>query len=112
MALAVTEEHKALAETVRGWAERHCPREVARAAADSPDSGMPHYRASLAPSLGAQGIFGLHVPSDHGGQGFGLPELAVALEELGRALVPGGLLPTVFASAAIIAAAAKEAAAV
>src|SRR5262249_26996627 len=32
------------------------------------------------------------------------PELAVALEVLGRALVPGAFLPTVFASAALVAA--------
>ncbi len=104
MALGLTEEHQALAETVRRWAERQCPREVIRAAADSADSGTAHYRASLCRSLAGQDLFGLHLPSDHGGQGYGLPELAVALEELGRALVPGSFLPTVLASAAITAA--------
>jgi hypothetical protein len=37
-------------------------------------------------------------------QGYGLSELAVALEELGHALVPGGFLPTVLASALLAAA--------
>ncbi len=104
MALALTGEHQALAATVRGWAERHCPREVIRTAAESADSGGAHYRGSLGPSLAGQDLFGLHLPSDHGGQGYGLPELAVALEELGRALVPGAFLPTVLASAVITAA--------
>src|SRR6266516_1034624 len=104
MALALTEEHQALAATVRGWAERHCPREVIRTAAESADSGGAHYRGSLGPSLAGQDLFGLHLPSDHGGQGYGLPALAVALEELGRALVPGAFLPTVLASAVITAA--------
>jgi alkylation response protein AidB-like acyl-CoA dehydrogenase len=104
MALGLTEEHQSLAAAVRGWAERHCPPEVTRAAAQSPDSGAAHYAAALGPGLAAQGVAGLHVPADHGGQGFGLPELAVALEELGRALVPGSFLPTVFTSAVLAAA--------
>ena len=55
-----------------------------------------------APGLAEQGILGLHVPEADGGQGYGLPELAVAVEELGRALIPGAFLPTVLASAALI----------
>ena len=89
MTLGLTEEHLQLAESVAAWAQRHCPPDVVRAAADAPDSGSAHYLASLAPGLAEQGLLGLHVPEDDGGQGFGLPELAVALEELGRALVPG-----------------------
>src|SRR5580700_6481364 len=80
MTLGLTEEHLQLAETVRGWAQRHCPVDVVRAAADGPDSGSALYRESLAPGL------------------------AVAVEELGRALVPGAFLPTVLASAALVAA--------
>jgi 3-oxochol-4-en-24-oyl-CoA dehydrogenase len=102
MALGLTEEHLQLAEAVRGWAQRNCPPEVARAAADGPDSGSARYLESLAPGLAEQGLLGLHVPDEDGGQGYGLPELAVALEELGRALVPGAFLPTVFASAALV----------
>ncbi len=102
MTLGLTEEHLQLAESVAAWAQRHCPPDVVRAAADAPDSGSGHYLASLAPGLAEQGLLGLNVPEDDGGQGFGLPELAVALEELGRALVPGVFLPTVFASAALV----------
>ncbi|HEV2240621.1 MAG TPA: acyl-CoA dehydrogenase [Streptosporangiaceae bacterium] len=104
MALGLTEEHLQLAETVRGWAQRNCPPDVVRAAADGPDSGSARYLESLAPGLAEQGLLGLHVPDEDGGQGYGLPELAVALEELGRALVPGAFLPTAFASAALVAA--------
>jgi alkylation response protein AidB-like acyl-CoA dehydrogenase len=102
MTLGLTEEHLQLAESVAAWAQRHCPPDAVRAAADAPDSGSAHYLASLAPGLAEQGLLGLHVPEDDGGQGFGLPELAVALEELGRALVPGTFLPTVFATAALV----------
>jgi alkylation response protein AidB-like acyl-CoA dehydrogenase len=103
MTLGLTEEHLQLAETVSAWAQRHCPPEVVRAAADGPDSGSAHYLQALAPGLAEQGLLGLHVPDEDGGQGYGLPELAVAVEELGRALVPGAFLSTVFASAALVA---------
>src|SRR5260370_13810400 len=102
MALGLSEEHLQLAETVRGWAQRNCPPDVVRAAADGPDSGSARYVESLAPGLAEQGLLGLHVPDEDGGQGYGLPELAVALEELGPALVPGAFLPTVFPSAALV----------
>jgi 3-oxochol-4-en-24-oyl-CoA dehydrogenase len=101
MALGLSEEHRHLAETIRNWAQRNCPPETVRAAADGPDSGSARYRESFGPSLAEQGVLGLHVPEEDGGQGFGLPELAVALEELGRALVPGAALPTVLASAVL-----------
>ena len=101
MALGLTPEHLELAAAVRGWAERHCPAGVVRAAVDAGDGGGPHYRSVLAPSLAGQGLFGLHLPEEAGGQGFGLPELAVAVEETGRALLPGGYLATVLASAVL-----------
>jgi 3-oxochol-4-en-24-oyl-CoA dehydrogenase len=101
MALGLTEEHLQLAEAVRGWAQRHCPPDTVRAAADGPDGGSALYLESLASGLAEQGLLGLHLPDEDGGQGFGLPELTVAVEELGRALVPGAFVPTVFASAAL-----------
>ena len=39
------------------------------------------------------GWLGLHVPEEHGGSGFGLPELVVVVEELGRAVAPGPFVP-------------------
>jgi 3-oxochol-4-en-24-oyl-CoA dehydrogenase len=101
MALGLTEEHLELAAAIRGWAQRNCPPEIVRAAADGTDGGSARYLESLAPGLAEQGVLGLHLPDEDGGQGYGLPELAVALEELGRALVPGAFLPTVLASAAL-----------
>src|SRR5258708_26244102 len=104
MALGLTEEHLQLAETVRGWAQRNCPPEAVRAAADGPDSGSARYLESLAPGLAEQGLLGLHVPDEDGGPGYGLPALAVALQELGPALGPGAFPPAVFASAPVLAA--------
>ncbi|HEY2550847.1 MAG TPA: acyl-CoA dehydrogenase [Streptosporangiaceae bacterium] len=104
MALGITEEHLELADAIGSWAHRHCPPELVREAAGSADAGTARYLESLAPSLSEQGVLSLHVPEEDGGQGYGLPELAVALEELGQAMVPGPFLPTVLASAALVAA--------
>jgi 3-oxochol-4-en-24-oyl-CoA dehydrogenase len=99
MTLALTEEHLALAESVRGWAGRAAPAETLRAAVADGDGGAALYTGTLRPALAGQGLLGLHLPESLGGQGYGLPELAIALEELGRALLPGAFLPTVLASA-------------
>jgi alkylation response protein AidB-like acyl-CoA dehydrogenase len=99
MALALTEEHLDLAGSVRGWAARAAPREVVRPVLEAEDHGAALYRDALRPGLAAQGLLGLHLAESLGGHGFGLPELAVAVEELGQALLPGGFLPTVLASA-------------
>jgi alkylation response protein AidB-like acyl-CoA dehydrogenase len=101
MTLALTEEHLALAESVRGWAGHAAPAPVIRSAVDAEDHGAALYRDTLRPGLAAQGLLGLHLPEALGGQGAGLPELAVAAEELARALVPGGFLPTVLAGAVL-----------
>ncbi|GAB2849125.1 acyl-CoA dehydrogenase [Actinocorallia aurea] len=90
MAIGLNEEHEALAASVRGFVARHV--EDAEVRAGRP---LPPFSAALA----AQGLLGLHVAEEHGGQGFGLVELAVALEELGRGLVPGPYTPTVLAAA-------------
>ncbi|NVI92740.1 acyl-CoA dehydrogenase [Actinomadura sp. BRA 177] len=90
MAIGLTEEHEALAASVRGFAERNIPARAAREA----DAGFW-------PALAAQGLPGLHLPEDAGGQGFGILEQAVALEELGRVLAPGPYTPTVLASAVL-----------
>jgi 3-oxochol-4-en-24-oyl-CoA dehydrogenase len=104
MAIALTEEHAQLADSVRAWAERSSPTSVVRAAADGEDGGARSYRETLRPGLAGQGLLGLHVPEADGGQGFGLAELVIATEELGRALVPGSFVPTALASAVLVAA--------
>src|SRR5262249_7687902 len=99
MSLALTEEHLALAGSVRGWAGHPAPATPIRSVVDAVDRGAAVYRDTLRPGLAAQGLLGLHLPEALGGQGYGLPELAVATEELGRAMVPGGFLPTALAGA-------------
>jgi alkylation response protein AidB-like acyl-CoA dehydrogenase len=103
MAIGLTEEHEALGAAVRGWAERHVTGDVVRAALDAATHGRRE-AAPLHSALAEQGLLGLHVPEDLGGQGGGLLDLAVAVEELGRSATPGCYLPTVLASAVLLAA--------
>jgi len=104
--IGISEEHEALRQAARGWVERHCAPDVPRALLDADTEAMPPFWSELA----AQGWLGLHVDEALGGEGYGLPELAVVLEELGRACAPGPFVPTVLA-AAVVQAAGKEIAA-
>ncbi|MEO3885717.1 acyl-CoA dehydrogenase [Nonomuraea sp. B5E05] len=79
MGIGLTEEHQALADSVRGFAGR--------------SSGHA--------ALAGQGLLGLHLPEEAGGQGYGLLESCVALEALGEQRVTGAYLPTVVVSAAL-----------
>ena len=99
MPIAVTEEHEELRRTAERWLATHCPptepRGVAEAAPGQID--LPPVWEKMA----AQGWLGLHLPEEHGGQGFTLAETAVVLEELGHALFPGPLLSTLLVSASL-----------
>ncbi|MFG1703639.1 acyl-CoA dehydrogenase [Nonomuraea sp. M3C6] len=93
MAIGLSEEHEALRESVRGWAERNIPSELLRAGAGE--------RPPFWPGLAEQGLLGLHVPEEYGGSGYGLLEAAVAVEALAERVAPGPYVPTVLASAVI-----------
>ncbi|MER5648507.1 acyl-CoA dehydrogenase [Streptosporangium sp. NPDC002524] len=99
MAIGLSEEHEALRESVTRWAERNVPSEVVRAAVAAEGQERPAFWTALA----GQGLLGLHVPEEHGGSGYGLLETAVAVEALGERVAPGPYVPTVLASAAILA---------
>lgn len=108
MGIAITEEHRALAASVWGALERHAGLQLVREVAEGrADAGVAGVRRALAD----QGVLGLHVPEEHGGAGYGLEELAVVSEQLGRGCAPGPLVPGLLVSAALAAAggpAAKE----
>ncbi|MDN3355668.1 acyl-CoA dehydrogenase [Actinomadura sp. DC4] len=101
MGIGLTGEHQELAASVRAFTRRYVPREAVRAAVDDTDRGA---RPDHWPALAEQGLLGLHLPESHGGQGFSLVELAIAVEEMGRAAAPGPYVPSVLASAVLLAA--------
>ena len=64
--------------------------------------------AKLWRKTAAQGWCGMTIPEAYGGMGSGLVEIAAAMEEAGRVLVPGPLLAHLTATAAIAACASEE----
>ncbi|MCB1255539.1 MAG: acyl-CoA dehydrogenase [Microthrixaceae bacterium] len=97
MSIAITEDHRALAETVASFLANRKALLAARVLLDSEDEPM----TELWPEMVGLGWAGLHIPEQYGGSGFGLEELVIVVEETGRTVTPGPLVPTVIASAVI-----------
>src|SRR5580698_6580867 len=97
MPIAIAEDHEMLRQSARRWLEAYCPREVPRAVLESDVETLPPFWQGLAD----QGWLGLHIAEEHGGQGGGLLELAVVVEEMARAVAPGPFLTTAIASALV-----------
>jgi alkylation response protein AidB-like acyl-CoA dehydrogenase len=100
MTIAITDDHRALGQTASELLQKRDVRGAARALLEAPDEQLPDFWSDMA----ELGWMGLHVPELHGGSGFGLGELVVVIEELGRAITPGPFVPTVIASAVLAAA--------
>ena len=97
MSIAITEDHRALGQTASDFLAKHDSRGAARALLEAETETVPAFWGDLAPL----GWLGVHLPEARGGSGFGLPELVVVVEELGRAVAPGPFVPTVIASAVV-----------
>jgi 3-oxochol-4-en-24-oyl-CoA dehydrogenase len=100
MSIAISEEHRALAQSVADFLTNHQSRAAARNLLTTEADTLPAYWAEL----GSLGLLGLHVPEELGGSGFGLPETLVVTEQMGRYLAPGPFVPTVITSAVLAAA--------
>ncbi|MGP4055137.1 acyl-CoA dehydrogenase [Mycobacterium sp. 4D054] len=94
--LAITEDHQDLAASAAGQLTRLQTLAKARATLDGGDPS-PADIWSAAVELGWTG---LALPEEFGGAGFGLPELSVVAECLGRQLAPGPFLSS--AAAAVV----------
>jgi 3-oxochol-4-en-24-oyl-CoA dehydrogenase len=99
MSIAIADEHRELARTVADFLSARGARAANRALLEAPADGLPAFWAEL----GKLGWLGLHLPEEYGGSGFGLPELVVVAEQMGRAIAPGPFVPTVTASAVLAA---------
>ena len=104
MSIAITEDHRALAQSVADCLARNRVRSAARGLLETPDEALPAFW----PDLARLGLLGLHLGEQYGGAGFGLAEVLVVAEQSGRALLPGPYLPTVIASAVLAAAGPAE----
>ena len=104
MSIAISDDHRALAGTVSDFLAKNHALAANRELLEAPEEGRPAFWSDLADL----GWLGLHIPEEHGGSGFGLAELAVVTEEMGRAAAPGPFVPTVIASAVLVSAAGAD----
>jgi alkylation response protein AidB-like acyl-CoA dehydrogenase len=99
MPLAITQDHRELADVVRSFTRAHGLHEETRNLLEKPaqatDPGMVWQQVA------DLGWAGLHLPEEYGGSGFGLAELAVVIEGLGAVVASGPLLSTAVASAVV-----------
>jgi alkylation response protein AidB-like acyl-CoA dehydrogenase len=77
----------------------------ARAVLEGAPAHDPEVWQQIAEEQGWQAVV---IPEEEGGFGFGWTELAIIFEELGRTLTPCPLLPTSFATAALLGAAPSD----
>lgn len=97
MGIALTDDHRELSGVARAFLTSQKVRWAARASLDAAGDARPPFWQNLA----ELGWLGLHIDERHGGSGYGLSELVVVIEELGRAVAPGLFVPTVIASAVV-----------
>jgi alkylation response protein AidB-like acyl-CoA dehydrogenase len=100
MAIAITEDHQALASTAGEFLQKRQARRAARELLEAESEPMPEMWDDII----NLGWLGLHVPEEYGGSGYGLEELVVVVEELSKAVAPGPFVPCVMASAVLAAA--------
>jgi alkylation response protein AidB-like acyl-CoA dehydrogenase len=87
----LTETQQVLKSAAREFFSAECPIGEVRRLMDTGTA----YDAALWQKMAQQGWTGIIFGEEYGGLGLGLVEMAVALEEMGRALLPGPYLSTV-----------------
>jgi alkylation response protein AidB-like acyl-CoA dehydrogenase len=82
VASTVTEEQQMFRDAVRSFCEREIPRDLVR---ECDRERRPP--TELYQKLGDNGWLGINIPEEYGGSGGGAMEVAILLEELGRAFL-------------------------
>ena len=98
------EEQVMLKTSARDFLEKECPKKLVRDMIEDEQGYSPELWRKMA-GLGWQGLV---FPEEYGGVGVSFLDLAVLLEEMGRALVPGPFVPTVVLAGGAISAAGSE----
>lgn len=93
MDLSLTDRQESLKNAAREFFDSECPATLVRAM----EEDARGYPADLWERMAAMGWMGLPFPERFGGSDGSLTDLAVLLEEFGRALVPGPFFETVAA---------------
>lgn len=95
MDFSLSSDQELIKNTARKFLEKECPKEKVRALLSDEKGYDPetwHQMAEL-------GWMGLALPEEYGGFGGGVLDLALVMEEMGRALLPGPFFATVAACA-------------
>lgn len=104
MDLALSEEQEMLKRMARDFLTNECPKKLVRELEED-EKG---YSPELWQKMAELGWMGLVLPEKHGGGGGSFLDLAVLLEEMGRACLPGPFFSTVILGALTIMEAGSE----
>ena len=91
MDLAFSEEQQMLSPLAREFLEAECPKSLVRAM-ETDEKG---YSPELWQKMAELGWLGLTFPEQYGGAEFSFLDMAILLEEMGRAILPGPYFSTV-----------------
>ena len=105
MDFGLSEEQVMLRTSARDFLENECPKEVVRNLLYEDEKG---YSPEMWGKMADLGWLGLVFPEEYDGIGSSFLDLAVLLEEMGRALLPGPFVPTVVLAGRPILAAGTE----
>ena len=104
MNFGLTETQQTLKNTVRKFLSAECPPAEVRKQMETETA----FDATLWRKIAEQGWTGIIFPEEYGGFGMGMLEMAVTLEEMGRALLPGPFSSTVLLAGSLLNAAGNE----
>src|SRR5262245_39405206 len=107
MDFSFNDDQKELREIVRAFLDRHATSAQVRAAAEEGDGFAAEQWGRL---TGEMELTALAIDAELGGAGASFVEVGIALEELGRTLLPVPYLSTVVAAAALTASPEQDAA--
>lgn len=106
MKFSFTQEQNEFRTIVRRFLENKSPTTAVRKMMETEQGYDPEVWRQLSEDLGLTAI---HIPEAYGGQGFGVSELAIAVEEMGRSLLCAPYFAsTVLAATAILKAGTEE----
>ena len=98
MNFGLSEEQELLKSTIKRFLEEQCPTTRVRQVMESESGHDPQLWQGLADL----GVAGLNIPTEFGGSGLELLDVALAAEELGYAATPGPFLANSLATVALI----------
>jgi alkylation response protein AidB-like acyl-CoA dehydrogenase len=98
MHFGLTETQQAIKNSARQFLAAECPMPVVRRLMETETA----FDTALWSKLAEQGWTGIIFPEEYDGFGLGMVEMAAALEEMGRALVPGPFISTVLVAGTLL----------